>query len=74
MKPLDYVKKYTLGTPNYKIDWNEFIADLSIDFATLLETSKGTQNIKGFEKAASFQDELGRWLVDAINEKLERER
>ena len=26
------------------------------------------------EKAASFQDELGRWLVDAINEKLERER
>ena len=25
------------------------------------------------EKAASFQDELGRWLVDAINEKLERE-
>ena len=26
------------------------------------------------EKAESFQDELGRWLVDAINEKLERER
>lgn len=26
------------------------------------------------EKASSFQDELGRWLVDAINEKLERER
>lgn len=26
------------------------------------------------EKAASFQNELGRWLVDAINEKLERER
>ncbi len=26
------------------------------------------------DKAASFQDELGRWLVDAINEKLERER
>jgi hypothetical protein len=26
------------------------------------------------EKAASFQDEFGRWLVDAINEKLERER
>jgi hypothetical protein len=25
-------------------------------------------------KAASFQDELGWWLVDAINEKLERER
>ena len=26
------------------------------------------------EKAASFQDELGRWIVDAINEKMERER
>lgn len=26
------------------------------------------------EKASSFQDELGRWIVDAINEKLERER
>jgi hypothetical protein len=25
------------------------------------------------EKAVSFQDELGIWLVDAINEKLERE-
>jgi hypothetical protein len=26
------------------------------------------------EKAASFQDELGRWLADAINEKLANER
>jgi hypothetical protein len=26
------------------------------------------------ERAAIFQDELGRWIVDAINEKLEREQ
>jgi hypothetical protein len=26
------------------------------------------------EKAENFQDELGQWIVDAINEKLERER
>jgi hypothetical protein len=26
------------------------------------------------DAASSFQDELGRWIVDAINEKLERER
>ena len=26
------------------------------------------------QKAADFQDELGAWFVDAINEKLERER
>jgi len=26
------------------------------------------------EKAASFQDELGRWLADAINERLAKER
>jgi hypothetical protein len=25
------------------------------------------------DKAASFQDELGKWIVDAINEKLKRE-
>lgn len=37
----------------------------------LFETKKG---LIDEEKAASFQDELGRWLVDAINEKLERER
>ena len=27
-----------------------------------------------FDAATSFQDELGRWIVEAINEKLERER
>jgi hypothetical protein len=26
------------------------------------------------DKAASFQDKFGRWIVEAINEKLERER
>ena len=26
------------------------------------------------QKAIDFQDKLGRWLVDAINEKMERER
>ena len=25
------------------------------------------------EKAMNFQDELGKWIVDAINEKLQRE-
>ena len=37
---------------------------------SLFKTKKG---LVDKEKAASFQDELGRWLVDAINEKLERE-
>jgi hypothetical protein len=27
-----------------------------------------------FEKAEKFQDDLGQWLADAINEKLEREK
>jgi len=27
-----------------------------------------------FEKAEDFQDDLGKWIADAINEKLERER
>ena len=36
----------------------------------LFKTKKG---LIDEEKAASFQDELGRWLVDAINGKLERE-
>lgn len=26
------------------------------------------------KKAASFQDEIGRWIVDAINEKLKQEQ
>ena len=27
-----------------------------------------------FEKAEKFQDDLGQWIADAINEKLEREK
>ena len=35
------------------------------------------KNAKGevdFEKAGKFQDNVGQWLVDAVNEKLEREK
>jgi hypothetical protein len=50
MKPLDYVKKYNLDKGD-KFNHNSFVADLAIDFQTLLQVGKGDQNIKGFENA-----------------------
>jgi len=32
-----------------------------------------TDGLVNEDKASSFQDELGKWIVDAINEKLQRE-
>lgn len=50
MKPLEYVKKYNLDK-GVKFNHNSFIADLAIDFQTLLQIGKGDQNLKGFENA-----------------------
>lgn len=37
----------------------------------LFKTKKGEID---FDKAAVFQDEIGQWIVDAIKEKIEREK
>jgi hypothetical protein len=50
MKPIHYVKKYSLDLGS---DFNhkEFISDLTLDFISLLEVGKSHENIKGFENA-----------------------
>ena len=53
MKTKEYVEKYGLGEVGgvNKLNHNDFIADLTIDFMTLLEVGNSTKNIKGFENA-----------------------
>lgn len=53
MKTKDYLNKYHLEIPNgiNKLNHNDFVADLTIDFMTLLEVGNSTKNIKGFENA-----------------------
>ena len=53
MKTKEYITKYKLdedGGVN-KLNHNDFVADLTIDFMTLLEVGNSTKNIKGFENA-----------------------
>jgi hypothetical protein len=50
MKPIGYIRKYKLDKTK-RFDHNKFIADLTLDFLTLLEVGKGNENIKGFENA-----------------------
>lgn len=57
----------------YKDGVHQKLADLR-GWGAIQNLFKTKKGLIDEEKAASFQDELGRWLVDAINEKLERER
>ena len=53
MKTKEYITKYKLdedGGVN-KLNHNDFVADLTIDFMTLHEVGNSTKNIKGFENA-----------------------
>ena len=53
MKTKEYINKYKLdeiGGVN-KLNHDDFVADLTIDFMTLLEVGNSTKNIKGFENA-----------------------
>jgi hypothetical protein len=52
---------------------NQLLADLRGWGAiqNLFKTKGGQIDVK---KAEEFQDNLGQWIVDAINEKLEREQ
>jgi hypothetical protein len=53
MKTKEYTEKYKLDKINgcNSLNHNDFIADLTIDFMTLLEVGNSTKNIKGFENA-----------------------
>lgn len=64
MKTKEYIKKYDLDK-NDKFNHTDFINDLFTDFLTLLETSKGRDNIKGFENAINAI----RMKWDVINNK-----
>jgi hypothetical protein len=50
MKPIHYVRKYQLDQ-NDKFNHQEFIADFTIEFISLLEVGNSSENIKGFENA-----------------------
>lgn len=50
MKPLDYQKKYNL-LQGANFSHNEFVADLTQDFLTLLEVGNSFKKLKGFENA-----------------------
>jgi len=64
MKTKEYVKKYELNKSD-KFDHSEFVADLTVDFMTLLEVGKGDQSLKGYENAVRAV----RMKFDAVNNK-----
>lgn len=55
MKPKDYIDKYQLSISGNvdKFNHKEFISDLTLDFMTLLEVGRATENIKGYENAVN---------------------
>ena len=64
MKPLDYQRKYNL-TQGVNFSHNDFVADLTQDFLTLLEVGNSFKNLKGFENAVRAI----RMKWDGINKK-----
>jgi len=64
MKTKEYIKKYELDKSD-KFNHNEFVSDLTIDFMTLLEVGKATENLKGFENGVRAI----KMKFDAINNK-----
>lgn len=64
MNTKEYVTKYKLNVGN-NFNHNEFIADLTNDFITLLEVGNSTKNFKGYENAVRAI----RMKWDAINNK-----
>lgn len=64
MKTKEYVEKYKLNLDD-KFNHSEFISDLTIDFVSLLEVGKATENVKGFNNAVSAI----KMKFDAINNK-----
>lgn len=50
MNTKEYVTKYKLNVSN-QFNHNEFVADLTNDFITLLEVGNSTKNFKGYENA-----------------------
>jgi hypothetical protein len=56
-----------------KEDRLQKIADLR-GWGAIQNLFKTSETKYDADKAAKFQDDLGQWIVDAINEKLERER
>jgi len=64
MKSKEYVKKYNLDK-GFNFNKTEFVNDFSVDFMTLLEVGKSTENIKGFENTVRAI----RMKWDAINKR-----
>ena len=64
MKPLDYQRKYNL-LQGINFSHNDFVADLTQDFLTLLEVGNSFKNLKGFENAVRAI----RMKWDGINKK-----
>lgn len=64
MNTKEYVTKYKLNVSN-QFNHNEFVADLTNDFITLLEVGNSTKNFKGYENAVRAI----RMKWDAINNK-----
>lgn len=51
---------------------NEHVADLR-GWGSIQQDFKNKDGSIDFKKAADFQDEIGRFIVEAINEKIEKE-
>lgn len=64
MNTKEYVTKYKLNVSN-QFNHNEFVADLTNDFITLLEVGNSTKHFKGYENAVRAI----RMKWDAINNK-----
>lgn len=64
MNTKEYVTKYKLNISN-QFNHNEFVADLTNDFITLLEVGNSTKHFKGYENAVRAI----RMKWDAINNK-----
>lgn len=72
MKVLDFINaKVTYDPYGGQYFWINFEKG-----AQMLAEMRGygaIQNLKGVDNPDKFQDEIGRWIADAINEKRERE-
>jgi len=74
MKPQDFIGKKATYDADGQIIWGE---DAKGGLQMLLDVRGwgAIQHLfKTQEEAMKYQDELGAWFTDAINEKLERER
>jgi len=80
MKPQDFIGEKAIYDEQGFIIWGvhkddswERLADIR-GWGSIQHLFKDEKGLIDDDAAAKFQDDLGRWIVAAINEKLERER